>query len=116
MSGVLRSLPDFAPTDVTTTIGIPRNVSASVPPDASKRSACSRAQSDVLGSYSPVRGISDLSTCGRIRQVSPRATIMRRVPVDYRRSTIHAVDVAVSVPAFLTAGEARGKISGSLGR
>src|SRR5919202_3379938 len=56
MSGVLRSLPDFAPTEVSRMIGTPRRVLASAPFDASKVSACLRAQSSVLGAYSPVSG------------------------------------------------------------
>jgi hypothetical protein len=59
MSAVLRSLPLFAPSVVSTMTGIPvsYSVCASVPPDASYRSACLRAQALVLGAYSPCSGI-----------------------------------------------------------
>src|SRR4051812_29562621 len=57
MSGVLRSLPLRAPTEVRTMIGTPRIVLASRPSDCSYCSACVRACSDVLGAYSPVRGM-----------------------------------------------------------
>src|SRR3954447_14364713 len=61
MSGVLRSLPDLAPTDVSRMIGTPRRVLASAPSVASNRSACLRAHSSVLGAYSPVSGMLLLS-------------------------------------------------------
>lgn len=57
ISGVLRSLPDLAPTVVSRMIGLPLSSVASVPPDSMYFSACSRAQSEVLGSYSPVSGM-----------------------------------------------------------
>src|SRR4051812_45535765 len=57
MSGVLRSLPDLAPREVSRVIGTPRKVLASAPCVASNRSACLRAHSSVLGAYSPVSGM-----------------------------------------------------------
>ena len=44
ISGVLRSLPVLAPTVVSTMMGFPFMSVASVPPDCSYFSACSRAQ------------------------------------------------------------------------
>src|SRR5665647_3103008 len=58
ISGVLRSLPVLAPIEVSTMIGTPSSVLASVPPEASNRSTWSRERSDGLGAYSPVRGMS----------------------------------------------------------
>jgi hypothetical protein len=56
ISAFLRSLPDLAPTVVSTITGMPRSVVPSVPLDFSKSSTCRRVRSDVLGSYSPVNG------------------------------------------------------------
>ena len=58
MSAVLRSLPVFAPTEVSTITGRPRRSLPSWPFVASYSSVCFRDQSDVLGSYSPFRGMS----------------------------------------------------------
>src|ERR1700712_4549588 len=57
MSGVLRTLPVLAPMVVRRMTGRPLSSVPSDPPDAMYVSAFSRAQSDVLGSYSPVSGI-----------------------------------------------------------
>src|SRR6478736_2170088 len=58
MSAVLRSLPVFAPTEVSTITGLPLRSPPSSPFVASYSSVCFRDQSDVLGSYSPFRGMS----------------------------------------------------------
>src|SRR6478609_5452186 len=57
MSGVLRSLPVLAPTEVSRITGLPCRSLPCSPFVASISSACFRDQSDGLGSYSPVRGM-----------------------------------------------------------
>ncbi|CKV43089.1 Uncharacterised protein [Mycobacterium tuberculosis] len=57
ISGVLRSLPVFAPTVVSRMTGFPCSCVPSVPPDFIYVSACSRDQSSGLGAYSPESGI-----------------------------------------------------------
>src|SRR5206468_7722979 len=57
MRGVLRSLPVFAPTEVSRITGLPCRSLPCSPFVASMSSACLRDQSDGLGSYSPVRGM-----------------------------------------------------------
>src|SRR5665811_1644922 len=63
MRAVLRSLPVFAPTEVSTITGLPRRPPPSSPFVASYSSACLCAQADVLGSYSPVSGMAPFSRC-----------------------------------------------------
>src|SRR5664279_1467748 len=63
MRAVLRSLPVFAPTEVSTITGLPRRSPPSSPFVASYSSACLCAQADVLGSYSPVSGMAPFSRC-----------------------------------------------------
>src|SRR4029079_15921739 len=57
MTGFLRTLPDFAPSEVITTIGSPvsRNVLARCPSEASNSATWSRTHCCLLGTYSPWR-------------------------------------------------------------
>src|ERR1700712_2843866 len=57
ISGVLRTFPDFAPMVVSRITGRPLSSMPSVPPEVMNVSAFSLAQSDVLGSYSPINGM-----------------------------------------------------------
>ena len=77
MSAVLRSPLLLAPTVVSTMMGTPRIVLASVPPEASNRSACSRAHSDVDGMYSPLNGIPP--------PYAPASPALRAEPPPYTR-------------------------------
>ena len=65
INGDLRSFPLLFPLVVSSTTGIPFIVVPSVPPEFSYSSACLRAQSDELGSYSPVNGMVSVNTHGR---------------------------------------------------
>src|SRR5689334_17617383 len=58
MSGVLRILPDLAPSVVRTITGLPRSVVPSVPPEPSYSSTWSRTHCSGLGWYSPTKGTS----------------------------------------------------------
>src|ERR1700733_7044048 len=66
ISGVLRSLPVLAPTVVSRMMGMPFMSAASAPPDSAYLSACSRDQSQGLGSYSPVSGMFTTLGPGRV--------------------------------------------------
>src|SRR5690606_15552341 len=75
---------------VSTMIGTPLRVLASRPSVASYVSACWRAHSDALGSYSPVNGMRILLVLDFLQQSTP-ARPARDAPVDEWRSLSVAI-------------------------
>src|ERR1700687_155209 len=69
ITGFLRTLPDFAPTDVRITTGRPSSVPPSIPPLASYSVTCVRRLSVGLGAYSQPRPLPIVSVIARLSVV-----------------------------------------------